>query len=269
MSSDFWKNEKVRVFTTLIDNISFEEAQNRIIQFLAEPKFHRIYTPNTEIVMEAIKDKELTSLVNSADLVVADGIGLIIGSRMKSLPIKERVTGYDLSIFLLQYAEENGLGIFLLGGAPGVAEKARENLRVERPRLQITGCQNGYFKGAHIGQAGHEEEKQIIDSINKSGAQILFVGLGFPKQEIWIDENKDKLENIRLAIGNGGVIDILGGIAKRAPQIFIDLHLEWFYRLIKNPSRIKRQLAIPKFLLKIIKDPHAVETAIVENEEEK
>lgn len=269
MSLNSWTNEKIRVFTSLIDNISFSEAKALLANFIEEGSFHRIYTPNTEIVMEAKKDQTLSDLVNSADLVVADGIGLIIASKLKGYPLKERVTGFDLSMYLLDYAEERGHGIFLLGGAPGVADQARERLREERPGLKILGSHHGFFKGAHIGQAGHQEEDQVIKTINESGAKILFVGLGFPKQEIWIDQNKDRLENIALAIGNGGVIDILAGRAKRAPQIFINLHLEWFYRLLKNPSRIGRQMAIPKFLIKVISDPHSVGPARNFHKEEK
>lgn len=269
MSSNSWKNKKIQIFTTVIDNLSMEEAKEKIKFFLQEDSFHRIYTPNTEIVMAAKEDYNLTELVNSANLVVADGIGLVIGSKLKSLPLKERVTGYDLSIYLLDYAQEKGLGVYLLGGAPGVAEKASQKLKAERPSLTIAGYHHGYFKGAHTGYENHQEELKVIEDINQSQAKILFVGLGFPKQEIWIDRNKDKLSNIRLAIGNGGVIDILAGIARRAPEIFIQFHLEWFYRLIKNPSRIKRQFAIPKFLWEILNNSSAVKPVIKNVEEEK
>lgn len=259
MSLSSWKNrEKIQIFNTRVDNVSFQEAKEILQEFLLEEKLHRIYTPNTEIVMEAKKDPRLSQIVNSADLVVADGIGLVIGSKLRNHPLKERVTGYDLSMYLLEYAQKQDVSVFLLGAAPGVGEMAKKNLRELYPKLTIAGTQNGYFKGTHTGFENSEEEAAIVEKINESGAEILFVGLGFPKQELWIEANKENLRNVRVVIGNGGVIDILGGVNKRAPQVFIDWNLEWFYRLITNPSRIKRQMAIPKFLLKIMQDKNSV-----------
>ena len=141
--------------------------------------------------------------------------------------------------------------MFLLGGEEGVAKEASERLKEKYPNIRIAGFQNGFFKGAHIGNAGHEDEIQILENINQSNADILFVGLGAPKQEIWIDENKNKL-NCKLIIGNGGTVDILAGRIERAPDIYQKLGLEWLYRLAKDPKRIKRQMVIPIFILTIL-----------------
>lgn len=258
MSSNSWKNrDKIKIFNTVVDNISFDEGREILKEMLAEERFHILFTPNTEIVMACRDDKELAEAVNSADLVVADGIGLVIGSKIKHLPLKERVTGFDLSMAMLELAKEEKKKVFFLGAEPGVAEKAREEVEAVYGDI-VANVHHGYFKGAHRGFDDHEEEKAVIDAINASEADILFVGLGFPKQEQFILNNAEKFSHLKIAIGNGGVLDVLAGKAKRAPDIFIKLNLEWFYRLIKNPSRLSRQLVIPKFLWTVWRDSQSV-----------
>ncbi|WP_138159517.1 WecB/TagA/CpsF family glycosyltransferase [Peptoniphilus catoniae] len=243
--------DKVSIFGVNVLNISFKEAVERIKELLKEEKFHYIVTPNTEIVMDAKNNPKMKEILNNADMSVPDGIGLIYGSKIRNKPLKERVTGYDLSLEMLNICEKEGYSLYLLGTKPETVKKAYTSLKEQRPKLNLIGYNHGFFKGAHTNQAGHEEEIKVIEEINRLKPDIIFLGLGYPKQEIWIDTNKDKL-NTRLIIGNGGVIDILSGDAKRAPDIFIKLNLEWFYRLITNPSRIKRQMAIPKFLAAVI-----------------
>lgn len=249
--------EKVSIFGVNIFNIDFNEAIEIIRGFLKEDKIHAIVTPNTEIAIDARDNSELRDIINEQELVIPDGIGLIYGSKLRGKPLKERVTGYDVSIKLLDICEEEGYSLYLLGTKPETVKKAYENLKANRPKLNLVGYHNGYFKGAHLGLAGHEEEIEVLNDINAKKPDIIFLGLGYPKQELWIKANKDKLDS-KLIIGNGGVIDILAGEVKRAPDIFIKLNLEWFYRLISDPSRIKRQLAIPKFLLKVLTDKDAV-----------
>lgn len=252
-----WDMEKVSIFGVNIFNIDFNEATEIVKNFLKEDKIHKIYTPNTEIVMEARDNEEIRAIINSGDLIIADGIGLIYGSRMKKKPLKERVTGFDISMELIDIANKEGYSLYLLGAKPGVAKRAAENLKKDYPNLNVVGHHDGYFKGTHIGMKNHEEEIQVIEEINSLKPDIIFLGLGFPKQELWINEHANKL-NSKLIIGNGGVIDIISGDMKRAPDIFIKLNLEWFYRLIINPSRIARQMAIPKFLISVMLDKNAV-----------
>lgn len=249
--------EKVSIFGVEICNISFEENIIILRDFLQSKKLNRIYTPNTEIVMTAKKDKNLQDLINRAELVIADGIGLIYGSKMRKKPLKERVTGFDTSVELLKLADELGLNLYFLGGVEGVAKDAAINVEKKYKNLKVAGFHNGYFMGSHMEVENSSEENSIIEEINSKNVHIIFVGLGFPKQEIWIDKNYHKLK-AKIIIGNGGVLDILAGKAKRAPEIFIKLNLEWFYRLISDPSRIKRQLSIPKFLFSILVDKKSV-----------
>lgn len=250
--------DKVKIFGVEIFNITNEECENILRKFLNTTKLNRIYTPNTEIVMAARRDEKLKDLVNSADLVLCDGIGLIYASKMRKKPLKERVTGFDTSIKLLELADEKKLNLYFLGGKEGVAKDAKEKVEEKYKNLKVVGYHNGYFASKIDNKTDTSEEQKIIEEINQKNVDIIFVGFGFPRQEKWIDANKDYLK-AKVIIGNGGVLDILSGRANRAHDIFIKLGLEWFYRLIKNPSRIKRQIDLPKFLLAVLKDKNSVE----------
>lgn len=243
--------DKISIFGVNIDKLTLKDAEERVKSFLNSNTINTIYTPNTEIVMEARKDNDFKELLNKADLVIPDGIGLVYASRIKKKPLTERVTGVGLSMKILSIANEKKYSIFLVGGKPGVANMAAENIKKEYPDINVVGSHHGYFKGTHTGYKGHEEEIQVINEINESKPDIVFVGFGAPKQEKWIDENKDKL-NCKVIIGNGGTVDILAGTVKEAPDIFQKLGLEWLYRLLKNPKRIKRQMVLPLFVLIVL-----------------
>lgn len=250
--------EKISIFGINIDNITFYDATELVKEYLNGNTLKAICTPNTEIVMAAKNDPDIKKLINSYDLIIPDGIGLIYGSRMRKKPLKERVTGFDLSMKMLEIANKKGYSVFLLGGREGVAKKAGENIIKKYPNIKIAGVHNGYFKGSHNGYKDHEEEKKVIEMINYSKPDIIFVGLGFPKQEIWISENRQRIQG-KVIIGNGGTMDILSGNAKRAPETFQRLGLEWLYRLIKEPSRIRRQMALPKFILSVLFNRESVQ----------
>ena len=212
--------EYVDIFGVKIFNIDFKEAIDIANRFLKEERNHSIITPNTEIVMAAKDDEELRDIINGADLVIPDGIGLIYGSKMRGHPLKERVTGYDVSMELLKILDESRGSLYMLGGKPGVTDKAEEKIKKDYENINIVGHHHGYFKGIHRGMKGDPEELEIIEEINSLKPDIIFLGLGFPKQEMFINEYKDKLHS-KIIIGNGGVMDILAGNMKRAPEIFI------------------------------------------------
>ena len=248
----------IKIFGVNIHNITLEDATKKVEDYLKGDRLKVIYTPNTEIVMAAKENTNIRDMINKGDLIIPDGIGLIYGSRIKKRPLKERVTGFDISMKLLNLANENGYSIYLLGGKEGVSKLAGENIKKDYPNVKIAGYHNGYFKGSHIGHKDHEEEKKIVSEINNLNPDIIFVGLGFPKQEIWIDANKDKIKS-KIIIGNGGVMDILSGNATRAPEIYQKLGLEWLYRLAKEPARIKRQMALPKFMIEVLFGKNIIE----------
>ncbi len=243
--------DKIYIMNVKINNVTLQEAVEKIENQIKIGSKYSIYTPNTEIVMMCQKDKEFLKYINNGDMVIPDGIGLVYASKIKKLPLKERTAGYDLSIKLLEIANNNKLKLYMIGGKPGVTDKAAKNIKLKFPDINICGYKHGYFKGTHLDMNGHEEELEVINDINEKSPDILFVGFGAKKQEKWIEYNKNKI-NATIIIGNGGTIDGIAGNVKRAPDIFIKLGLEWFYRLIKDPKRIKRQIVLPIFMLKII-----------------
>ena len=202
-------------------------------------KPHMIATANAEMIMNAQSDKELGKILNQADMVVADGAGVLWAGETLGTPFPERVTGADLSVELLEIAAQKDWKVYFLGGAPGVAKKAAETFMASHRDFSLVGCHDGYFDEC--------EEKKIIADIKQSGAQLLLVGLGVPKQEKWIFHHRSELGPV-LAMGIGGVFDVMSGNLKRAPLWMQKNRLEWAYRLYLQPSRIGRMMAIPRFM---------------------
>lgn len=243
--------EKISIMGVRINNTTMEEVLKAVENKTENKEKYIIYTPNTEIIMMCQEDKEFMDFMNESDINIPDGIGLIYASKIKNCPLREKVAGFDLSVKMLDIAERNKLNLYAVGGKPGVAESAMKSIHEKFPNINIVGCHHGYFKGAHLGRGGDDEELQVIEEINAAEPDILFVGFGAKKQEQWIQYNKEKL-NAKVIIGNGGTIDILAGNLKRAPEVFIKLGLEWLYRLVKEPTRIRRQIVLPVFMLKVI-----------------
>ena len=225
-----------------LDVLTAEEARLRMEQLLSEDGCSVVVTPNCEILYAAEKDVELKKALTGADLAVPDGIGVVKAAKMAGTPLKERLAGIDVCFDTLKICAEKGLSVYLLGGKPGVAEKAAENLKEQIPGLAIAGTSDGYFSEA--------EESNIIRNINDSGAAFLVAGLGSPKQELFMSGNAAVLKT-RACIGVGGSLDVWSGEAERAPRRMVDSGLEWLYRLAKQPSRIKRIVKIPAYLLLI------------------
>lgn len=235
--------KKVEVMRVPIHSLTMDEAFERAKGFLQEEGLKKIYTPNPEIVMLAQDNPMLMEALEAAELVVPDGIGLVVASKLKGLGIKERVAGIDLMDRILRYCGETEKSFFILGGKPEVTPIACKKIEAKYRGIKIAGFQHGYFTVA--------DEEKIIEEINNSKPDVLFVCLGAPKQELWIDKNRHRL-NCKIAMGVGGSVDIYAGVAKRAPGIYQKMGLEWFYRLAKEPWRFKRMLVLPKFLVHFI-----------------
>lgn len=223
-----------------VDNLTMDKAVDKLISFLAEDRVHSVYTPNAEIMMAAQRDPNLKNILMAADLLVADGAGVVLASKILGSNLPERVAGFDLVNRVFSLSKSATLKLFLFGGKPGVAEQAGQEILSLYPGVEISGCRNGYFS--------KENEPEIINQINSSGANILLVALGAPKQELWIHIHKSLL-NTRICIGVGGSLDVFAGTAKRAPVFFQKNGLEWLYRLYKEPWRYKRMLDLPRFTL--------------------
>ena len=234
---------KTNILSVNFDNISHSQALERLLVFLDSNKPNTVFTPNPEMVMLAQKNKKFCSVLNSADLVLPDGIGIVYASRLTKSKIPKRVTGIDLLTSLLPHIASSGHSLYFLGAAPGVAETAAARLKAQFKELSIAGVHHGFFKD--------EDDVRIIAGINASKADILLVGLGFPRQEEWIFRHKDKI-NSKILMGVGGSFDVLSGNLSRAPKLFQKLGLEWFFRLMRQPSRIWRQRVLVKFALRVI-----------------
>lgn len=226
------------------NNITHKEAVELVCSYLDGNEKKMIFTPNPEFVMEALNNTEFMKILNEGNLLVPDGIGIIIASKILGKPLKERVAGCDLVHDVFDKIKSRDKTVYLLGGGKNVAETAKLKMEQRYAGLKIVGVHDGYFN--------ENEEKLIIEEINRLKPDLVLVGIGFPKQEKWIYKHKDILQ-AKAFIGIGGSIDIMSGNVKRAPDIFIKLGLEWFYRLIKQPSRFFRMLRLPLFLLTVFK----------------
>ncbi len=247
MKSD---EKRVRILNVPIDMVDTEAAFSRFRDIIDRPGCEMIVTPNSEIVVNAGKDEELLSLIEKASLIIPDGIGLVYASKIKGYGLNERVTGIDFLSKILEYCAVNSKKVYLLGSKPAsdgvlsVAAAAAEAMTAKYPGIQIAGTHHGYFSEAN--------ERTLVDEINASGAEFLCVALGSPKQEKFIYKYRDDFLNVRAAIGVGGSLDVWAGNVKRAPEFYQKHGLEWLYRLIQEPSRWKRALALPVFMLKVI-----------------
>ena len=237
-------SKKTHVLGVPFDAVTMEQAVAKAKKMLTEEGQHFICTPNPEIVMEAQKDRELMNILKEADMVVPDGIGVVWASKYSETRLTERVAGYDLTQNLMAELAATGETFYFFGGAPGVASTAARKMMKKYPGLKIVGVHNGYFD--------EKEEKKIIQDIKTKSPSILLVGLGAPKQEKWIYDNI-RLVGAKVAIGVGGSFDVMAGNVKRAPKIFQKLGLEWFHRLITQPTRWRRMMRLPKFALTVLK----------------
>ncbi|OON90770.1 MAG: N-acetylmannosaminyltransferase [Candidatus Epulonipiscium fishelsonii] len=238
--------KRITILGIQIDDINMKKSVKKFKKFMNQDKLRLICTPNPEIIMRAREDLELKNILNHADLVIPDGIGVVIASKiLYDKGLTQRVAGYDLIQNTMKQSQNGEYKYFFLGGKPNIAKLAAKKMRHKYPNIKVVGYNDGYFSPL--------ENESIIEKINNSNANILLVGFGAPKQEIWIKQNKYLLKNIKVAIGVGGSFDVMSGTTKRAPKIFIKFGLEWLYRLFMQPTRLKRMLVLPKFLLEVVK----------------
>lgn len=232
----------IPILSIPINNVTLEEARDLAFQCLAEGKAAAIATANAEMVMFAQADPELADILRHADLVVPDGAGVLWAAEQQGENFKERVTGVDLACSLLAKAAARQTPVYLFGGVEGIARQAAENMQKQYPGLHVVGTHSGYFTAA--------EETAIIQDIRDKGTQILLVALGVPKQEKWIHDHLYELGPC-IAMGVGGTLDVLAGKVCRAPKWMQEHRIEWLYRLLKEPTRFKRMLALPKFVFTV------------------
>jgi len=241
--------DSITILNTPVHLVTGDEVLHIVKSFMQEPHLHQIATSNPEFVMTAQHDDEFRLVLNQSDLCIADGIGLIYASKYLGTPLPERVPGSELVFRLAEMAAQKNWRLFLLGAAPGVAEKAAVVFKNSYPGIKIA--------GTYAGSPNPSENDGIVARINDAQADILFVAYGAPKQDTWIARNRASLTTVRLAMGVGGSLDFVTGKAVRAPRWVQNLNLEWLYRLGQEPWRWRRMLALPKFAIKVLLTPRS------------
>ena len=229
---------RINVLGVGFDNLTMEEAVAEGVRLMNGEGTHYVVTPNPEIVETCRENPDADRAVNGADLVIPDGIGVIYGAKIRGTPLKQKIPGIDFAEHLMEHMAREGKTLYLLGAKPGIAEQAAEKLRAAYPGLVIAGTHDGYFK----------ESGPIAEDIRASMADVVFVCLGAPKQELWM-ERYGAETGAHLLLGLGGSLDVFAGVVQRAPEIFTKTGMEWFYRLLKQPSRIGRMMRLPLFLV--------------------
>lgn len=236
-----------------VDLLNQQETLSAVDRIIRNHRSHpetpckQLVTVNPEFVMAAQKNHSFRETINQAEIVVADGVGIVLASRYLRTPTPERVTGTDLVQQMAKAYADKGYRFFLLGAAPGIAEEASKKLAEMAPGIQIA--------GTYAGSPAPEEEESILERIRDAQADLLFVAYGAPAQELWIHRNLHRLP-VALAMGIGGAFDFLVGKQVRAPRSMQKMGLEWLYRLYREPKRWKRMLALPQFALQVLVKGH-------------
>jgi len=223
---------------------SFRETVADLTQRIHSGQCTHVVTANPEIVMIARENRSFQNVLKQA-YVVPDGIGIVYAAKWTGQPITERVTGIELLEALMQQADQHHWNVYLLGAAPDVNRLAAEKLAQRYPGARVVGYRDGFFR--------KEEEEQIVQEIVERKPHLLFVAMGAPRQDEWIASRRAELQ-VPLMMGVGGSFDVIAGKVKRAPAVWQKLHLEWLYRLLSQPSRWKRQLAIPRFVWTVLSE---------------
>lgn len=222
--------KKVNLFGLEIDDISKDRVLELANLSLKGGDKRIFFTPNLEMLEKVRKDEKIRRILNSAQVLLPDGTGVLLASKFLGAPIENKVTGIDFGEGLIGVAEREGASLFLLGGANGVAKRAAKNLLKKHKNLKISGIHNGYF----------ENEDEIIQKIQRADPDILIVCMGFPKQEQFVFKHKQELSNIKVITCLGGALDVWSGRKMRAPSIVQKMHLEWLWRIVGEPHRIGR-----------------------------
>ena len=235
-----------KVLSVKVCTLPKNKIKQKICHALKGERGIGIFTPNTQMLLSANKDGHLCKLLNSSSINIPDGVGIRLAAKLSEGIDLAKISGIDLAEELLPVAEKLGTRIFLLGGKDGIARVAKKNLLRRFPSLNICGTYHGYFSQG--------EEKAVIDKINSSGAELLLVCMGFPRQEKWIAKNLPSLSSVRVASGLGGTLDVWAQRTRRAPKAMQKTGLEWLWRVILEPSRAKIFIDIPRFFLLLAKE---------------
>jgi len=234
---------QARVLGVRVDCLDMDASLDRIAQLVGEGGHHLVATVNPEFVMRAHVDSEFARVLESADLCLADGSGVVWAARRQGCTIREPVTGVDLIPRLAALCAKRRFRLFLLGAAPGVAVELASRLRAENSRLDVE---------AHPGSPDPSSDEETLALIERFKPHVLLVAYGHPTQELWIDRMSDKL-GVAVAVGVGGSFDYLTGRVPRAPAWMRRAGLEWLFRLVRQPWRIRRMAVLPIYALRVLR----------------
>jgi N-acetylglucosaminyldiphosphoundecaprenol N-acetyl-beta-D-mannosaminyltransferase len=233
---------QVRVLGVRVDCLDMQPTLDRIGELVEAGGHHLVATVNPEFIMRANRDDAFARVLDSADLCLADGAGVVWAARRQGCKMSGPVTGTDMILPLAGMCAARGFRLFLLGAAPGVAVELASKLRAEHPRLEVA---------AHAGSPDRAGDDEALNLIRAHRTQVLLVAFGAPKQELWIDRLKDRLD-IAVGIGVGGAFDYLTGRVRRAPRWMRKAGLEWLFRLAHQPWRARRMAVLPVYALKVL-----------------
>ncbi|MDO8692294.1 MAG: WecB/TagA/CpsF family glycosyltransferase [Dehalococcoidia bacterium] len=234
----------LRLLGVRVDDVTEAEALDRIETFIQDGTPHQVVTVNPEFVVMAQQDRIFMDILNSADLCLPDGVGLLWAARTLGRPLRERVAGSDLVYRLAQLAEDRGHSVYLLGAGQGIGQKAAERLIRQHPGLRVV--------GAYPGSPRPEEDAGIVARIRAVSPQILLVAFGAPAQDRWIRRNMELL-GVPVSIGVGGALDFVSGKVRRAPVWMRKLGVEWLFRLAMEPWRWRRMIRLPRFAIMVLR----------------
>lgn len=229
-------------------NLTPDALKSQLEQLLQITNGAAIFTPNATIAAACLRDAALHRLVRQADYLLPDGVGVVMASKRTKSPLRARLSGIDTAESVLAIAAKGGLPVFLLGGKPGVAQLAAQRLQERFPELPIAGTHHGYFD-----KHGNENE-QVLQAIATANSAIVFVCFGFPLQERWIVDNRDRLPTVRLLMGLGGSLDVWSGTVHRAPMLWQRAHMEWLWRMLHEPRRLSDLSDMVKFVIRGAKE---------------
>jgi N-acetylglucosaminyldiphosphoundecaprenol N-acetyl-beta-D-mannosaminyltransferase len=236
--------DSIEVLGVRVDDASYDDLLAKIRDFIASGQPHQIVTLNPEMLVLAHEDRVFRRQLNAADLNVPDGVGLMLAARFLGHPLRQRVTGSDGIYLVAEECARMGYRPYLLGAAPGVAEIAAQRLAAANPGLDVAGTYGGSPRS--------EDEAEIIQRIRAAAPDLLFVAYGVPAEEKWIARNAQDL-GVPVMIGVGGAFDFVAGVTRRAPSWMRRFGLEWLHRLVRQPWRWRRQLALPRFALLVLR----------------
>jgi N-acetylglucosaminyldiphosphoundecaprenol N-acetyl-beta-D-mannosaminyltransferase len=229
----------IRILGLPVHEVTMQTALDQMDAFIASGSAHHIITADASMFVMAQEDQELARIIATAELVTPDSAGVLWAAKRNKTPLPERVSGVEIVENLCALSPERGYRLYFFGAAPGIADQAALRMQEKYPGAQIVGTRHGFFTP--------DDLPDILSGIQKARPDILCVALGIPKQEKWIAAHRDAL-GVPVLIGVGGTFDVLSGTVRRAPRLFQQLRLEWFWRVLSNPKKISKVMLLPRFV---------------------